>query len=291
MTSAALHLGSFVDFTDYGSLVVLLRNSLIAGAILGLLGGLVSTCVIARDMPFAVHGISELSFAGASGALLLGGSVVLGSFVGALLAAVTIGLLGIRASQYNSVLGVLMPFGLGLGILFLALYQGRAANKFGLLTGQIVAIDNPSLVTLSLTAVGVSAVLLTIWRPLLFASVDPEVATAAGVPVRGLAMLFMVLLGCTVAVSIQIVGALLVLALLCTPAAAATQVTASPFWVPVASIVFALVAMVGGTLLALGTTVPVSPFVTTISFVIYLGCRIVRGQRDHTVQRRQPARA
>jgi zinc/manganese transport system permease protein len=104
-------------------------------------------------------------------------------------------------------------------------------------------------------------------------------------------MLFMVLLGCTVAVSIQIVGALLVLALLCTPAAAATQVTASPFWVPVASIVFALVAMVGGTLLALGTTVPVSPFVTTISFVIYLGCRIVRGQRDHTVQRRQPARA
>ena len=98
-----------------------------------------------RDLPFAVHGISELSFAGASAALLLGTNVVAGSIVGSLLAAGAIGVLGVRARDRNSVIGILMPFGLGLGVLFLALYKGRAANKFGLLTGQIVAVDTPQL--------------------------------------------------------------------------------------------------------------------------------------------------
>lgn len=278
--------GAIVDFSHYGSLVVLLHNSLIAGAVLGLVGGLVSTFVIARDMAFAVHGISELSFAGASGALLLTGSVSLGSFVGAILAAVVIGLLGLRGRGYNAVLGVLMPFGLGLGILFLALYPGRAANKFGLLIGQVVSIDNHSLATLVITSTLVVAVLLVIWRPLRFAGLDPDVAAAAGVPTRALAMVFILLLACTIAVSIQVVGALLVLALLCTPAAAASQITASPLWLPVASVAFALISMVGGTLLALGTTIPITPYVTTVSFTIYLACRVVRAVRDRSVTRR-----
>ncbi len=269
---------------------MLLRNSLIAGAVLGLVGGLVSTFVIARDMPFAVHGISELSFAGASGALLLTGSVTAGSFVGAIVAAVVIGLLGLRGRGYNAVLGVLMPFGLGLGILFLALYPGRSANKFGLLIGQIVSIDDQSLGVLTVTSVLVVVVLLVIWRPLLFASVDPDVALAAGVPTRALAMLFMLLLACTVGVAIQVVGALLVLALLCTPAAAASQITASPLWLPVTSVAFALVSMVGGILLALGTTIPISPYVTTVSFSIYLACRGVRAVRERSVIR-LPARS
>ena len=281
-----INLHGIFDFSDYGQLIVLLRNSIIAGAVLGLVGGLVSVFVIARDMPFAVHGISEMSFAGAAGALLFTGNVVAGSFVGAVLAAVILGLLGMKSHEYNSILGVLMPFGLGLGILFLALYKGRAANKFGLLTGQIVAVDNHSLATLSVTAAVVIATLALIWRPLMFASVDPDVAVTSGVPVRVLAMLFMVLLACTVAVSIEIVGALLVLALLCTPAAAAHQVTSSPLWMPVMSVAFALTAMVGGIFLALGTTVPVSPYVTTVSFCIYLACRAIRWRRDRRSTRR-----
>ncbi|HEX3286793.1 MAG TPA: metal ABC transporter permease [Mycobacterium sp.] len=92
-----------------------------------------------------------------------------------------------------------MPFGLGLGILFLALYKGRSANKFGLLTGQIVSVDDTALASLIVTGVLVLAVLLVIWRPLLFASVDPDVAVARGVPVVALSPLFMVLLGCAVA--------------------------------------------------------------------------------------------
>ncbi len=133
------------DFTDYGQLLDLVHNSLIAGLVLGVVGGLISVFVMMRDLPFAVHGISELSFAGAAGALLLGVNVVVGSLAGSLIAAVAIGALGIRARDRNSIIGVLMPFGLGLGVLFLSLYKGRAANKFGLLTGQIVAIDTPQL--------------------------------------------------------------------------------------------------------------------------------------------------
>ncbi len=275
MSIAAIDWHQIVNFDNYGELLPLVRNSLIAGAMLGVVGGLVSVFVMTRDLPFAVHGVSELSFAGASGALLLGVSVVAGSFVGSLLAALALGILGMRARDRNSIIGVLMPFGLGLGILFLALYKGRAANKFGLLTGQIVAIDDTSLTVLLVTSAVVLIVLTAIWRPLMFASVDPEVAAARGVPVRFLGPFFVILLGCTVAVSIQVIGALLILTLLCTPAAAALQVTSSPSLVPLLSVVFAFSSMVGGILLALGTSIPISPYVTTISFAIYLVCRLL----------------
>jgi zinc/manganese transport system permease protein len=266
------------NFHNYGELLPLVRNSLYAGAALGLVGGLIGVFVIARDMPFAVHGISELSFAGAAGALLFGTSVVTGSFIGSLVAALLIGVLGTRAREKNSIIGVLMPFGLGLGILFLSLYRGRAANKFGLLTGQIVAIDNTSLAALLVTTGLVVSALAVLWRPLMFASVDPDGALARGVPVRFLHVAFLVLLGCTVAISVQVVGALLVLALLCTPAAAAIRITSSPVWMPLLSVVFALTAMLGGILLALGTTIPISPYVTTVSFLIYLACRVIAAQ-------------
>jgi zinc/manganese transport system permease protein len=268
-----------VDFSDYGQLLGLVRSSIIAGALLGLVGGLISNFVIMRDMPFAVHGISELSFAGASAALLAGVSVVGGAIFGSLVAALIIGALGSRARERNSAIGVLMPFGLGLGVLFLALYQGRAANKFGLLTGQIVAVNSPQLVWLAAVSGVVLAGLLALWRPLSFASTDPEMAAARGVPVRLLSPAFMLLLGLAVSMSVQIIGALLVLSVICTPAAAAVRVTASPVLVPVLSAAFGLVSMVGGILLAVGSSLPISPYVTTISFAIYAGCRLIGARR------------
>ncbi|SCK30358.1 metal ABC transporter permease [Streptomyces sp. WMMB 322] len=267
------------NFDDYGELLVLVRNSLIAGAALGLVGGLVGVFVIRRDLPFAVHGISELSFAGASAALLLGANIVAGSIIGSLIAAGTIGLLGSRARDRNSLIGTLMPFGLGLGVLFLALYKGRAANKFGILTGQIVAVDTPQMSWLLGTSALVLIALAVIWRPLTFASADPEVAEARGVPVRALSFAFMVVLGLAVALSVQIVGALLVLTLVVTPAAAAARITASPVLLPVLSVVFAMASIEGGILLALGGSIPISPYVTTVSFVIYVVCRLAGTRR------------
>jgi zinc/manganese transport system permease protein len=267
------------SFQDYGDLVALLANSIIAGAVLGIVGGLIGVFVMQRDLAFAVHGVSELSFAGAAAALLFGGSVVAGSLGGALVAAILIGVLGAKARDRNSIVGVLMPFGLGLGILFLSLYDGRSANRFSLLTGQIVSVSSPDLGWL----VGISLVvllgLLVTWNPLRFDSLDPESAAARGVPTRAVSLIFMVLLGLIVAVSVHIIGALLVMALLVTPAAAAMRITAGPVAVPLLAALFGFVSAVGGILLALAGTLPVSPYITTLSFTIYVVCWIVQKSR------------
>jgi zinc/manganese transport system permease protein len=272
------------DFSDYDQLIPLVQNSLIAGLLLGIMGGLIGVFVMTRDMSFAVHGISELSFAGAAIALLVGLNVALGATIGSIVAAIIIAIMGTRAKDRNSIIAVLMPFGLGIGILALALYEGRASNKFGLLTGQIIAVDDPQVVWLIATATVVVIALLAIWRPLSFASLDPEVAEARGVPTKALGIIFMLLLALAVAASLQIVGALLVLTLLVTPAAAALRLTASPLLVPILSMVFAAVAVVGGILLALGGGLPISPYVTTLSFGIYLVARVIEKMRSRQVK-------
>ncbi len=266
-------------FERYGEVLVLLQNSLYAGALVGLVGGIIGTFVMMRDLAFAVHGVSELSFAGGAIALLAGTSIVTGSLLGSVIAALLIGLLGARSRAANSVVGVLMPFGLGLGILALSLYQGRSANQFALLTGQIVSVSEIQLVSIAILSIVVLAGLGLLWRPLSFASLDPAVAQARGLPIRGLSIVFMLLLGVAVALSVQIIGALLVLALLVTPAAAAMSLTASPGRVVVLSVVFAEAAMLGGTLLALGGSLPISPYVTTVSFLLWGIARLLGRRR------------
>ncbi|MDT3316321.1 metal ABC transporter permease [Microbacterium sp. KSW4-11] len=272
----------------YGEILALVQNSVWAGSILGLVGGLIGVFVLQRDMAFAVHGISELSFAGAAAALLIGADVVTGSIVGSMVAAALIGWLGARARDRNSIIGVLMPFGLGLGILFLALYDGRSANRFSLLTGQIVSVQSDQLTWLIVISAVVLVALLLIWRPLRFDSLDPQSAAARGVPTGLISLAFMLLLGLAVAVAVHIIGALLVLALLVTPAAAAARIAHGPVAVPLLAALFGVVSAVGGILLAVAGTLPVSPYITTISFVIYLVCRVV-GDRRGRVQRTDAA--
>lgn len=274
----------FGGVSQYGAILELVQNSVYAGAVLGLVGGLIGVFVMQRDMAFAVHGISELSFAGAAVALLIGVDVVSGSIVGSLIAAALIGLLGARARDRNSIIGVLMPFGLGVGILCLSLYNGRSATRFSLLTGQIVSVQSEQLGWLVVIGVAVLAALLLIWRPLRFDSLDPQSAAARGVPTTAVSLAFMLLLGLIVAVAVHIIGALLVMALLVTPAAAAMRVASGPLSVPLLAAAFGFVSAVGGVLLAVAGTLPVSPYITTISFAIYLVCRLVGARRDHTTR-------
>ncbi|GGK59979.1 metal ABC transporter permease [Nocardia camponoti] len=273
-----------LDFNTTANLLTydFVQQALIAALLLGLLAGLIGPLIVARQMSFAVHGTSELSLTGAAAALLVGVGVGFGAIVGSVIAAVLFGWLGNRARERDSVIAVVLSFGLGLSVLFLWLAPDRAGSKFSLLTGQVASVGYDGLALLVTCAGGVLAVLAVIYRPLLFASTDPEVAIARGVPVRALSVIFAVLLGITAAFGVQIVGALLVLALLITPAAAAAQVTASPLRQTVLSVIFAEVAAVGGLLLSLAPGVPVSTFVTGISFTIYLVCRVV-GQRDRKV--------
>lgn len=269
----------FGGLSRYGDILALVQNSVWAGAVLGIVGGLIGVFVMQRDMAFAVHGISELSFAGAAAALLLGFDVVTGSILGSLVAAGLIGWLGARARDRNSIIGVLMPFGLGLGILCISLYNGRSANRFSLLTGQIVSVQSGQLTVLIVLSVIVLVALLLIWRPLTFDSLDPQSAAARGVPTTIVSFVFMILLGIVVAVAVHIIGALLVLSLLVTPAAAAMRVANGPVAVPLLAAAFGVVSAVGGILLAIAGTLPVSPYITTLSFLIYLVCRTVDGVR------------
>lgn len=279
----ALDWSDVFSFDDYGALLQLVANSVIAGAVLGIVGGLIGVFIMQRDMAFAVHGVSELSFAGAAAALLFGGSVVIGSLAGAVAAAALIGMLGARARDRNSIVGVLMPFGLGLGILFLSLYEGRSANRFSLLTGQIVSVSSPDLGWLIGISVVVLVGLLVVWNPLRFDSLDGQSAAARGVPTSAVSIVFMLLLGLIVAVAVHIIGALLVMALLVTPAAAAMRVSHGPLAVPLLAALFGFVSAVGGILLAIAGTLPVSPYITTISFLIYVVCRVIAWRRDRAL--------
>lgn len=277
-TNAMSHL---FDFSLTGQLLGydFVRQALLAGAILGLVAGIIGPLIVSRQMSFAVHGTSELSVTGASAALLLGISVGTGALIGSIVAAVLFGVLGSRARDRDSVIGVIMAFGLGLSVLFIWSYDGRTGTAFSLLIGQIVAPGGSGLRLLGGAAIVVIVVLAVIYRPLLFSSTDPEVAAARGVPVRGLAIVFAVLLGITAALGVQVVGALLVMSLLITPAAAAAAVTASPLRASILSVVFAEVSAVGGILLSLAPGLPVSTFVTTISFAFYIVCRLVGRRR------------
>jgi zinc/manganese transport system permease protein len=273
--------------SDYISTTLLLLpfvgTALVAAAVLGVLAGVLGPLIVTRNMAFSVHGTSELALTGGAAALLAGINVGYGSLLGAVVAAVILGLLTRKVSEHDSVIGAVLAFGLGVGVLLLSFYEGNSANKFGLLIGQIASVDPGSLVLLVSAAVGVLVVLAFIYRPLLFASVDAEVAAARGVPLRVLSPVFAVLVGVATALGVQTVGSLLVLSLMITPAAAASRVTASPLLATVLSIVFAELAVLGGIVLSLVPGKPVSAFVTAISFLIYLVCRLVGALRARRI--------
>lgn len=268
-------MGQLFDFGTTGWLLGqdFVLKAVLAGALLGLVAGLIGPLIVARNMAFSVHATSEIAFAGGAAALLLGIGVQYGALAAAVLIAVALGVLARRSSERDSVIGAVLTFGLGVGILLLWLYPGRSSNKFGLLVGQIISLNGPDLPLIGGCALGVVVVLAIIYRPVLFASVDPELAAARGVPTRWLNPLFAVLVGVATALGVQTVGALLVVALMITPGAAAARVTANPLLATVLAVVFAETAMIGGIVFSLAPGAPISAFVTTISFVIYLVCR------------------
>lgn len=282
-----MDLSTWLSDTQYLISVDFVQHALIASALLGLLSGVIAPLIVVRQQSFAVHGTAELALMGAAAALLFGLNVGGGAVIGSVVAAILLALLGMK--QQDSAVGAVMSFGLGLSVLFIHLYPGRSSTAFSLLTGQIVGVSSSSLWILVVVTVIVVGAVVIFWRPLLFASADPIMAQASGVNVRFIAVAFAVLVGLTTSQSVQIVGALLVMALLITPGAAAVAVTANPVKAVVLAVIFAEVSAVGGLLLSLAPGLPVSVFVTTISFVIYLVCRLIGWLRGRDAQRDEDA--
>lgn len=279
-----MDLATFLSDTQLLLSVDFVQQSLLAAAILGLLSGVMTPLIVLRQMSFSVHATSELALMGGAAALLFGLNIGFGAVVGSIIAALVLAVLGLRQQQ-DSAIGVVMSFGLGLSVLFIHLYPGNSSTAMSLLTGQIVAVSQQSTWLLGMVTVLVVGLVALLWRPMLFASADPVMAQASGVPVRWISLIFAVLVGLTAAQSVQIVGALLVMALLITPGAAAVQITSSPLRAVIWSVVFAEIAAIGGLILSLAPGLPISVFVTTISFVIYLICRLLGWARSRSATR------
>ncbi|HUD06696.1 MAG TPA: metal ABC transporter permease [Candidatus Saccharimonadales bacterium] len=252
------------------------QHALLAAAIVAIICGIIGPFVVMRNMAFAVHGTSELAFTGAAAGLLVDSNPLTGALFGTLVFASVIGLLGVRERERDSVIGVILAFGLGVGVLLLSFYRGFAVEATNILFGNIFGVSNGQLLALVLIGIGATIAMLIMYRPLLFASVDPDAAEARGVPLRLIGLLFLLVLAFAVTEAAQIVGTLLVLSLAITPAAAAQRLSARPIMVTLTAISFALLASVGGLLmsLAIGNVKP-SVCITSISFAIYVIVRFV----------------
>jgi zinc/manganese transport system permease protein len=255
------------------------HTALLAGAVVSVICGAIGIFVVTRGASFAVHAISELGFTGAAAALVAGINPVIGMMGGSLSVGLVLGFLSLRGRERDSAIGAVLAFGLGIGILLLSLYQGYATEATNLLFGSIVGVSDGQLRGLAVVALIVAVALATIYRPLLFSSVDPEIAQSRGVPLRALSISIFLLIAITTAEAIQVVGVLLVLTLVITPAAAAQRLTGRPGLAMLLSIVIALVSTEGGILLSLEKPWPTSFFIATISFAIYLIARVIDATR------------
>jgi zinc/manganese transport system permease protein len=187
--------------------------------------------------------------------------------------------LGVRVRERDAVVGVVMAFGLGLGVLFLTLYPRYATEAFAILFGTITGVSRGDVLLLIGIGILTLAALAVVYRPLSFATVDPDVAEARGVPVGALAIAFLLIMAAAVAEAVQVVGVLLILTLLITPGATAERLTARPGRATAYSVALALFSILGGILLALVTNLPVSVYVTSLSFAGYLLARLVVGPK------------
>jgi zinc/manganese transport system permease protein len=252
------------------------QHALVAGALIAIACGLLGPFVVTRGAAFAVHGTAELAFTGAVAGLLVDGNAIAGALAGSIVVATLIGLLGARSRERDSAIGVILAAGLGLGVLLLGHYHGFASEATNILFGYIYGVSNSQLVLLLVIVVLVIIVTSVMFRPLLFASVDPDLAEARGVRTRLVGLVFLYVLALTVTEAAQIVGTLLVLSLTITPAAAAQRLSARPAVVTGLSVLFALVASDGGLVANLAQpSVKASVYITFISFGLYLLSRAV----------------
>ncbi len=252
------------------------QHALLAAIVVAIICGIIGPFVIMRGMAFAVHGTSELAFTGAAAGLLVDNNPLAGALFGTFMFASIIGLLGVRERDRDSVIGVILAFGLGLGVLLLGFYHGFASEATNILFGNIFGVSNGQLLTLVIIGFVATGAMIVMYRPLLFASVDPDVAEARGISLRFIGLVFLIILALAVTEAAQIVGTLLVLSLAITPAAAAQRITARPVMVTLISVLFALLASVGGLLVSLVSgTVKASVCITFISFGIYIVVRVV----------------
>jgi zinc/manganese transport system permease protein len=257
-----------------------MQNALLTGTAVAILAGAVGYFIVLRGQSFAAHTLSQVGFPGAAAGALVHVSPLLGLLVFCTGSALGIGFMGRsldagRRSE-SAVIGTILAFSLGLGLFFFRLYAGSAQGVYSFLFGTILGISDGDVAVTAVVAATGLLVVGAMARPLLFASIDAEVAQARGVPVRAVSIAFLVLVALAVAQAVQIVGTLLIFALLVAPAAAAMQLTVRPWRGLVLSVLLSLLLTWAGLAVAYFTVYPVGFFVTTLAFGTYLALRLGR---------------
>ncbi|MCI4318948.1 MAG: metal ABC transporter permease [Thermoplasmata archaeon] len=247
-----------------------------AGTLVAIIAGLVGYLVVLRRSAFAAHALAHTGFAGAAGAVLLGVNPVYGLVLFTSVSGSGMAVLGQRASQRDVEIGTVLAFMLGLGLLFINLYRGGVATEtYSILFGEILGIDSASVLLTFEVFLALLVASFVVYRPLLFSALDEDVSQAKGMPTLALGIIFMLLVAIAVSMAVQVVGVLLVFALMVTPAAIAVRLTTRPLYAVAISVGVALAATWLGLFIAWYVQYPVSFFITTLVFGCYLLVRVI----------------
>jgi zinc/manganese transport system permease protein len=251
-----------------------MRHAFEAGTIVAIVAGIVGYFVVLRRSSFAAHALSHIGFAGAAGAVLFGLSPLLGLLVFTCGGGLAMATLGRKAASRDVQIGTVLAFMLGLGVLFISLYSGYATEAYSLLFGEILGISGTDVIITGIVGITLLVAVAVIYRPLLFSSLDENVAEAKGVPIFLIGILFMLLIAVATSIAVQVVGVLLIFALLVTPAAVAQRIASRPAQGIAISVGIALLATWFGLFISFYLPYPVSFFITSVTFIIYLAVRL-----------------
>jgi zinc/manganese transport system permease protein len=246
-----------------------MRNALLGGTLVALAAGLIGYFIVVRSSAFAAHALAHIGFPGATGAVLFGLPVTLGLAVFCIGGALVIGALGKRAEEREVATGTVLAAATGLGLFFSSMATKSSSTVTNVLFGNLLAVTHQQLMIFAGAVVVLAAVVAFVYRPLLFASVNPEVAEAKGVPVRALSVIFMALLGLAVTMAVQAVGTLLLFALVVTPAATAIMLVARPGVAMGVSTALAVVSVWAGLAVSAMFNVPPSFVIVSIVCIIW----------------------
>jgi zinc/manganese transport system permease protein len=252
-----------------------MQHAFEAGTLVAIIAGIVGYFVVLRRSSFAAHSLSHIGFAGAAGAVLLGISPVFGLLLFTSVGGVGMTVLGPRAAHRDVQIGTVLAFMLGLGVLFISLYTGYATEAYSILFGEILGISFSDVIVTAIAGVAILLVVAVVYRPLLFASLDEDVAEAKGLHLHALGVVFMLLVALATSIAVQVVGVLLIFSLMVTPAAIAQRLANQPWRAILISVIISLAATWLGLFIAFYEPYPVSFFITTIVFILYLLARVV----------------
>jgi zinc/manganese transport system permease protein len=252
-----------------------MQHAFEAGTLVAIVAGIVGYFVVLRRSAFAAHALSHIGFAGAAGAVLFGVSPVLGLLLFTSVGGIGMTVLGPRASHRDVQIGTVLAFMLGLGVLFISLYSGYATEAYSILFGEILGISEMDVLVTAIASMVILCAVAVVFRPLLFASLDEDVAEAKGLRMHMLGIVFMLLVALATSIAVQVVGVLLIFSLMVTPAAIAQRLAKRPWRGVLMSVIISLGATWLGLSVAFYEPYPVSFFITSIVFAFYLFVRFI----------------